>query len=229
MTSDQSIAVMMLYEEGRFDLNDDVGQWIDALKELASGPAARPRSPHRPGDRTGAGAPFAQSNEWTDLRLSLRPPDDEIYRIKGYDLRVRARCRPRPGRTRLVLESPGIPAGSGWNYSVSVDVLGRLIEIWSGQSFESFLQERVLGPLAMTDTDWYCPREMGPPGDALRAPRWRLLPVRRARQGRDARAAYSRRWWGLVSSASDYQRFMTMLLQGGELDGVRLLSSRTLE
>jgi len=53
-------------------------------------------------------------------------------------------CRSRPGRARLVFEPLVFQPGSGWNYSVSVDVLGRLIEIWSGQSFESFLQDRVL-------------------------------------------------------------------------------------
>jgi len=71
-------------------------------------------------------------------------PTDEIYRIKGYDFGF-APAPTSPRRARWSTSPLRFQPGSGWNYSVSVDVLGRLIEIWSGQSFESFLQERVLG------------------------------------------------------------------------------------
>ena len=92
------------------------------------------------------------------------------------------------------------------------------------------MQERILGPLAMTDTDWFCPEE-----------KWDRLAMLYVPYGGDSfpyeELAHDvthapRIHWGgggLVSSASDYQRFMTMLLRGGELDGVRLVSNRTIE
>jgi CubicO group peptidase (beta-lactamase class C family) len=226
-----SIAVMMLYEEGRFDLNDDVGQWLDAFKEprvWAGGTAAQPltvpaiepvRVHHLLSQMSGLTYGFHYVH-----------PTDEVYRNKGYNFGF-------PSGVELVQavhdwgSSPLVfQPGSGWNYSVSVDVLGRLIEIWSGQSFESFLQDRLLGPLAMTDTDWYCPEE-----------KWDRLAMLYVPHGGDSfpyeelakAATHPPRihggGGGLVSSASDYQRFMTMLLRGGELDGVRLISNRTLE
>jgi len=226
-----SIAVMMLYEEGRFDLNDDVGRWIDAFKEprvWAGGTAAEPltvpaiepvRVHHLLSQMSGLTYGFHEAH-----------PTDEIYRNKGYDFGFApgadlAQAVHDWGTSPLVFQP-----GSGWNYSVSVDVLGRLIEIWSGQSVESFLQDRIFGPLAMTDTDWYCPEE-----------KWDRLAMLYVPHGGDsfpyeelAKAAmHAPRihggGGGLVSSASDYQRFMTMLLRGGELDGVRLISNRTLE
>jgi len=226
-----SIAVMMLYEEGRFDLNDDVGQWLDAFKEprvWAGGTAAQPltvpaiepvRVHHLLSQMSGLTYGFHYVH-----------PTDEVYRNKGYNFGFPsgvelAQAVHDWGSSPLVFQP-----GSGWNYSVSVDVLGRLIEIWSGQSFESFLQDRLLGPLAMTDTDWYCPEE-----------KWDRLAMLYVPHGGDsfpyeelAKAAahppsIHGGGGGLVSSASDYQRFMTMLLRGGELDGVRLISNRTLE
>ncbi|MGB8195506.1 MAG: serine hydrolase domain-containing protein [Acidimicrobiales bacterium] len=226
-----SIAVMMLYEEGRFDLNDDVGQWIEELKEprvWAGGTAAKPitvpaiepvRVHHLLSQMSGLTYGFHYTH-----------PTDEIYRAKGYDFGF-AHGADLAQAVHDWCSSPLVfQPGSEWNYSVSVDVLGRLIEIWSGQSFESFLQERVLGPLQMTDTDWYCPEE-----------KWDRLATLYVPHGGDSfpfeelgkGATYPPRihggGGGLVSTASDYQRFMTMLLGGGELDGVRLISSRTLD
>ena len=226
-----SIAAMMLYEEGRFDLNDDVGQWIDALKEprvWVGGTAEKPltvpaiepvRVRHLLSQMSGLTYGFHHAH-----------PTDEIYRLKGYDFGY----APGADLTQAVHDWCSSPLlfqpGSGWNYSVSVDVLGRLIEIWSGQSFESFLQDRVLGPLGMADTDWYCPEDkwdrlamlyVALGGDSF--------PLEEAAKDATQVPRIHGGGGGLVSSASDYQRFMTMLLQGGELDGVRLVSNRTLD
>ena len=105
--------------------------------------------------------------------------------------------------------------GSGWNYSVSVDVLGRLIEIWSGQSFESFLQDRVLGPLAMTDTDWYCPEDKWDRLAMLYVPHGGdSFPYEELAKGATHAPRIHGGGGGLVSSASDYQRFMTHAAAG---------------
>ncbi len=226
-----SIAVMMLYEEGRFDLTDDVGQWIEALKEprvWAGGTAAKPltvpaiepvRVHHLLSQMSGLTYGFHRAH-----------PTDEIYRLKGYDF-VFAPGADLAQAVHDWCTSPLVfQPGSGWNYSVSVDVLGRLIEIWSGQSFESFLQERILGPLGMTDTDWFCPQDKWDRLAQLYVPHGGdSFPFEELATGARHEPRIHGGGGGLVSSASDYQRFMTMLLGGGELDGVRLISSRTLE
>ncbi|HEY5091923.1 MAG TPA: serine hydrolase domain-containing protein [Acidimicrobiales bacterium] len=226
-----SIAVMMLYEEGRFDLNDDVGQWIDALKEphvWSGGTASKPqtvpaiepvRVHHLLSQMSGLTYGFHNAH-----------PTDEIYRLKGYDFGF----APGADLAQAVHDWCSSPLvfqpGSGWNYSVSVDVLGRLIEIWSGQSFESFLQDRVLGPLGMVDTDWYCPEEKWDRLAMLYGPsNGDSFPYEELAKGATHSPRIHGGGGGLVSSASDYLRFMTMLLRGGELDGVRLVSNRTLE
>jgi len=226
-----SIAVMMLYEEGRFDLNDDVGQWIDAFKEprvWAGGTAAKPQTV--PAIEPVRVRHLLSQTSGLTYGFHYAHPTDEIYRVKGYDFGFAhgadlAQAVHDWGTSPLVFQP-----GSGWNYSVSVDVLGRLIEIWSGQSFESFLQDRVLGPLAMTDTDWYCPEEKWDRLAMLYVPHGGdSFPYEEFAKGATRPPRLHAGGSGLVSTASDYQRFMTMLLQGGELDGVRLVSNRTLD
>jgi CubicO group peptidase (beta-lactamase class C family) len=226
-----SIAVMMLYEEGRFDLTDDVGKWIDELREprvWAGGSAAQPET-------VAAIEPVRVHHLLTQMSgltygFHHLHPTDEIYRNKGWDFQVPPGVDLVQGVHDWCSSPLRFQPGSGWNYSHSVDVLGRLIEIWSGQSFESFLQERIFGPLAMVDTDFYCPEE-----------KWDRLAMLYVPHGGDSfpyeelanDAKHAPRFHGggggLMSSASDYQRFMTMLVRGGELDGVRLVSDRTLE
>jgi CubicO group peptidase (beta-lactamase class C family) len=120
--------------------------------------------------------------------------------------------------------------GTEWNYGVSTDVLGRVIEVISGQTLDEFLTARVLGPLGMVETGFHAPE----------ADHGRLaaLYVPDPESGRATRSPASDAAMhppdflsgggGLVSSAADYLRFTRMLLGGGELDGVRLLSPRTL-
>ena len=157
-------------------------------------------------------------------------PTDEIYRLKGYDFGFAAGADLAQAVHDWCSSPLVFQPGSGWNYSVSVDVLGRLIEIWSGQSFESFLQDRVLGPLAMVDTDWYCPEEKWDRLAMLYVPsKGDSFPYEDLAKGATRPPRIHGGGGGLVSSASDYLRFMTMLLRGGELDGVRLVSNRTLE
>jgi CubicO group peptidase (beta-lactamase class C family) len=226
-----AVATMMLYEEGRFDLRDDVGQWIDSLREprVFSGgtsekpetvPAIEPVRVHH----------LLTHTSGLTYGFQYKHPVDAIYRAKGYDFIF------KPGATLAEAiddwsTSPlRFQPGSHWNYSVSFDVLGRLIEIWSGQSLDVFLKERIFDPLGMDDTEWWCPSE--------KAERLAMLyvPSRGESVPYEDWAKYSLReprllggGGGLLSTASDYNRFATMMLRGGELDGVRLLSSRTVE
>jgi CubicO group peptidase (beta-lactamase class C family) len=121
--------------------------------------------------------------------------------------------------------------GSSWNYSVATDVLGRVVEVASGKPLDDFFDERILGPLKMSDTRFYVE-----PDDAGRLAALYIPDrQRRARLGPQLGEAGHRPplflsgGGGLVSSATDYQRFAEMLRCRGELDGVRLLGPRTLD
>jgi CubicO group peptidase (beta-lactamase class C family) len=154
-------------------------------------------------------------------------PVDEMYRSRGFEFGV-------PAGTDLATACAAwasIPLvhqpGAEWNYSVATDVLGRVVEVASGQRLDAFLDERILRPLGMVDTAFhttdadrlaalYVPK----PGGGLH---------RHDRMGAAAlrEPTFLSGGGGLVSTAADYHRFTQMLARGGELDGVRVLGPRT--
>ena len=224
-----TLGAMMLYEEGRFDLNDDVGRWIDSLAEpqvYVSGTAAAPvtvpaTSPVRVHH-------LLSHTSGLTYGFNYLHPVDAIYRAKGYDFGWAKGADLAQAVDDWCTSPLLFQPGSRWNYSVATDVLGRLIEIWSGQRLEAFFRERIIEPLGLVDTDWYCPEEKHDRLAMLYVPAGgTFAPVADlARAATHPPQLYSG-GGGLVSSAADYQRFMTMILRGGELDGVRLLSNRT--
>jgi CubicO group peptidase (beta-lactamase class C family) len=157
-----------------------------------------------------------------------------MYRAAGFDLGD----RPKTTLAEACDRWAGLPLlfqpGAEWNYSVATDVLGRVVEVASGQSLDEFFARRIFDPLGMTDTGFYAQ-----PDDLRRlaALYGRGLDGKAARM--DGLGAAARKkpvmlsgGGGLVATAGDYHRFMQMLLPradspAGELDGVRLLSPRT--
>jgi CubicO group peptidase (beta-lactamase class C family) len=128
--------------------------------------------------------------------------------------------------------------GSEWNYGVSTDVLGRIIEVVSGQRLDVFLRERILDPLGMTDTEFWVEGDRRSRFAQLYYPH----PVQDRQPGKpsaqaavmpvpplDKRPAVLGGGGGLCGTAADYLRFAQMLLNRGELDGVRILGSRTID
>jgi CubicO group peptidase (beta-lactamase class C family) len=131
--------------------------------------------------------------------------------------------------------------GAAFNYSLSTDVLGRVVEVASGQPFNVFLRERIFKPLKMTDTDFvvpetkwsrlvtvYSPDGKGgirPMTDPEAFGNTHMSPWQYYKDGK----TYFSGGAGLASTASDYARFGNMLLNGGVLDGARLLSPKTIE
>jgi len=227
-----SVAAMMLYEEGRFRLQDPVSDYLPEFADLrvyVSGSSAAPVT--RP-----AGEPMRVWHLFTHTAgltygFLYTHPCDAIYRAAGFEwasppgLDLQASCE---AWARLPLM---FDPGSGWNYSVATDVLGRLVEVWSGTTLDRFFAERIFEPLQMDDTAFFAE------GEALERLAVLYTPDPETGKARilDAMGSVATKrpsvlsgGGGLVSTAGDYHRFAQMLLGEGELDGVRLLGSRTL-
>jgi CubicO group peptidase (beta-lactamase class C family) len=221
----------MLYEEGVFDLNDDVGQWIEELRDprvFVGGTAASPETEPTLGPVRMIHL-LSQTSGLT-YEFQRRTPVDQMYRDMGYEF-ASPRDVDLTGAVHDWCSAPLVfEPGTHFNYSVATDVVGRLIEIWSGQTLDVFLKERIFDPLGMHDTAFWCSDDKQDRlamlylyflGDV--SP-WTDIAKRALRKPKLLLGG-----GGLGSTAHDYQRFMSMLLRGGELDGVRLVSSRTLE
>ena len=227
-----SVAAMLLYEEGAFALKDPVARFIPSFAELGvyrDGPAADPvtvpatqplRLWHLLTHTAGLTYGFHYAN-----------PVDEAYRAAGFEWvapegRDLAECCDLWAGLPLLFEP-----GSRWNYSVATDVLGRVIEVVSGQPLDRFLHQRIFGPLGMADTGFWVEGAAAGRLAALYSPAPGGGRLHRNDQlgGRALRRPECLSGGGgLVSTAADYHRFTQALARGGELDGVRLLGSRTL-
>ncbi len=226
-----AVATMMLFEEGRFDLNSEVGRWIDELREPRVWSGGTPESP----ETVAAETPVLVHHLLTHTSgltygFQYNHPVDQIYRHKGYDFLFKHGATLEEAVHDWCTSPLVFQPGSRWNYSVAFDVLGRLIEIWSGQSLDVFLKERIFDPLGMSDTEWWCPPE--------KAERMAMLyfPLAGGSSPQESWAKYSMHpprilggGGGLLSTARDYDRFTAMLLGGGQLDGERVISSRTVD
>ncbi|MDX1566259.1 MAG: serine hydrolase domain-containing protein [Longimicrobiales bacterium] len=217
-----SLAAMILWEEGAFDLDDPVSQYLPqfANQRVFEDPDA-PRM-----DRT-----RERRGEMTVEHLLLHTSglgsrSSAIYRQEG----VRSRAIPltemvdNAARTPL-FEDPG----TRWRYGISTTILGRLVEIWSGRPLDVFMEERIFGPLGMDDTGFWVE-----PGRADRlatvyrpGPDGELRPVRLEEVPFTERPALLEGGVGLVTSTRDFLRFCQMFLNGGELDGSRIVQPET--
>ena len=213
-------AVMMLHEAGRFSLSDPVSKFLPEFKDVK---VAQPDGSLRP-----------PSREITvqDLLLhtsGLSHRTAEIYRTNRVRVRTDTLSQFTTKITHTALmEDPG----TRFRYSEGTTVLGRLVEIWSGQGFDSFLEERIFKPLRMTDTGfWVRPDQRDRLTTVYQpAPGAGLSPIEIEPDAPfTQRPALLEGAVGLVSTVPDYLRFSQMLLKRGELDGVRILSAKTVD
>lgn len=228
-----SVAVLMLYEEGRLRLSDPVSRW---LPELAHPRVLR--DPQGPLDDT---QPSSREITVRDLLthtsglaydFTAPPALARAYQtegIHGSDAKLPpAEWIARLGRLPLVQ-----PPGTRWRYSVSTDVLGLLVERVSGQPFAEFLRTRIFAPLAMEDTGFFVPDQKLARFTTNYAPDPKTgeLVVFDVPATSDYRKPpiFPSGGGGLVSTAADYARFAAMLRNRGTLDGQRLLSRKTIE
>lgn len=226
-----SVAAMMLWEEGRFQLTDEVSRWIPALGEMRvydRGSALQPYTvPAVEPIRIWHLLTHTAGLTYGFLQTSVV---DALYRAAGYDLYpptgvdLATACEAW-ARLPLLFQP-----GSAWGYSIATDVLGHLVEVVSGQSLDAFFEKRILGPLGMTDTRWWVDDVDSDRLAALYTPHPATKQAVRIDE-LGARALDKPELLsggaGLISTAADYHRFTQMLLREGELDGARLLSSRT--
>jgi len=225
-----SVAVMMLYEEGHFQLNDPVSKFIPEFKDVKVFVK-----------KTAAGVEVTEPKRQITIRDLLRHTSglayglgketvvDELYQEEKL-LKWDETLEEKVGR--LVKLPLADEPGSRWRYSISVDVLGYLVEVISGKRFDVFLEERIFGPLGMKDMGFYVPAEKMGRFAALyeRDEEGELGPVDEEYWGRFAKLpAFLSGGGGLVGTTADYMRFCQMLLNGGELDGVRVLGRKTVE
>jgi CubicO group peptidase (beta-lactamase class C family) len=228
-----TVAAMMLYEEGAFDLFDPVGSIIPAFadtKVWAGGNRDSPVLIHQ--DPLMAIWNLMTHTSGLTYGFALNHPIDSLYRRAGFALGT-----PRGIDLGQACEMfAGFPLlfqpGSAWNYSVSTDVLGRIVEVASGQTLDVFMKERIFEPLGMPDTGFFVPEkeadrlaELYVPDPLTRRPT--LIPTRRENVTRTPSMLMGGA--GLYGTAADYHRFTQMLLHGGELDGARLLGPRTVD
>jgi CubicO group peptidase (beta-lactamase class C family) len=226
-----SVAAMMLWEEGLFELKDPIARFLPAFAEprvYAAGSSQKPRT-------VAATEPIRMWHLLTHTAgltygFHYAHPVDTMYRERGYEwgtprgLDLAAVCD-RYAELPLLFQP-----GSEWNYSVATDVLGRVIEVLAGAPLDQVLAERVLRPLGMDDTAFWVAGEAADRLAALYVPDPQTgRATRFDRMGRLALAPPDclLGGGGLVSTLADYHRFTQMLLGGGELDGVRLLGPRT--
>lgn len=207
-----STAIMILAEEGKIDIGAPVATYLPEFRDVRVGiDKAAPKRPMTVQD-------LLRHTSGLTYGLFGATPVDELYRkanlfgAKSLEEMVKTLA------TLPLLHQPG----EVWEYSVSTDVLGRIVEVVSGMELDRFIAERITGPLKMKDTAFYLTPEQ--------AKRLAVADVPNPLLGdTDAtkKPAILMGGGGLLSTAMDYGRFCQMMLNGGELDGVRILAPHT--
>jgi CubicO group peptidase (beta-lactamase class C family) len=232
-----AVALMMLAEEGVVGLDDDVATHIPAWKNLGVYATGTPSV--LPSGQVGfMTTPVARPMKVIDLATHTsgltygfmnRTSVDAAYRrllVAGHDT--------EGGLDGMVEQLAGLPLefspGTAWNYSVAIDVLGYLVQKASGMSFGEFLRTRLFQPLGMHDTAFWCPPEKTGRLASCYQPRTDGGLQVQDDAGKSTYAAPPKLesgGGGLLSTAHDYMRFCRMMLHGGTLDGVQILSPKT--
>jgi len=227
-----SVGLMMLYEEGRFQLDDPVHRFIPSWQNLrvfvgGNYPTFKTAAAERPmtirdllSHTSGLTYGFM---ERTNVDAAYRKLGVADQTRSGYTLQDMVETL-----AELPLEfSPG----TRWNYSVATDVIGHLIEVISGQRLDAYLRERILDPLGMRDTGFVLEDQQVArfAANYERQGDGSLKMIDNPEQSNYRKRSFFSGGGGLLSTAPDYFRFTSMLQNMGELDGVRLLGRKTVE
>ena len=229
-----SVALMMLYERGLFRLEHEVSRYLPEFADMQvyktgdvatmqTEPARNPMQiKHLLTHTSGLTYDFLQMH-----------PVDRLYRKRGLEgLRMNthtlAEFSQELGKMPLVFEP-----GTRWNYSFGTDICGRLVEVLSGQSLDAFFEEHIFRPLEMVDTAFLVPQDKASRFASCYDYYRPDLGVQKQDDPKDSTYITGRKLLsgggGLVSTTDDYYRFCQMLINGGILDGKRLLSPTTVD
>jgi len=243
-----SVAVMMLYEEGRFLLNQPVSDFIPEFKKM------KVLDPPHPQDRTSPPGALVDAKRPITIRHLLTHTSGLTYHWNrrvgkvyteakiGHGL-LQQEGTIGEGIKKLASLSLLFQPGDAWEYSMADDVLGYLIEVVSGMPLDEFFQERIFKPLGMKDTHFFLPEEkVARLATAYTYyPEKGLQPIADGQVVQEDQLFYSADYpyrgpktyfsggGGLSSTAEDYYRFCQMMLSGGQLSGTRLLSRKSVE
>ncbi len=229
-----SVAAMMLLEEGGFLLTDPVSKYLPELADLE---VLRPQIDETTGETSYTTEPANRPITIQDLfrhtsgfvyGVSPSTELDKRYLEAGVLLEANnlQETVEKLGKLPLLFQP-----GSRWNYALNTDVLARLVEVVSGQRFDRFLTDRIFEPLGMVDTHFELPESKQDRLAQLyeRASDTELVPDPDSTRSYMGKPGYYSGGAGLLSTAADYWRFCQMLLNGGELNGHRLLSPKSVE
>jgi CubicO group peptidase (beta-lactamase class C family) len=224
-----SVALMMLYEDGHFQLDDPVSRFVPAFENMevfVSGNNVEYET--QPAERQITIRDLLTHTSGLTYGFMRASVVDALYRDNGVE--------ESKTQAEMVDKLSALPLlftpGSRWSYSVATDVCGRLVELISGESFDQFLQEQIFEPLGMVDTGFAVPENKvhrfaanyeRTVDDGLRL----IDSPETSRYAQDI--TYFSGGSGLVSTARDYLRFAQMLLNKGELEGERILGRKTVE
>jgi len=225
-----AVALMTLYEEGKFELDDKVSDFIPEIKDT------KVYNPEKEPDH------LEPQNEEMTIRHLLTHTSgisygwnrnsyvDSLYRasdVGGWSQPLEVKMK------RLASMPLNFQPGTKWEYGLSIDMVGYIVEILSGMSLEEFFMTQIFDPLKMEDTGFYVPEEKND----------RFVPVyTNDKEGNliEMGGEWSKKAFkkpvtlfsgggGLVSTMDDYLKFCKMLLNGGELDGARILEESTVD
>ena len=228
-----SIALMQLYEQGRVLLEDPVSAYIPEFAEMQVFTGGTPTAPKvRPAQTAMTVKDVLTHASGLTYGFFFQNNLDAMYREDGLGDFQLPDYTLEEGMRRLATKPLAFDPGTAWNYSMSTDVCGRLVEVISGMGLDEYFAEHITGPLGMADTAFHVPADkkhrftsnyaLTPDEpllivDSFDASPYLSPPVFLSGGG------------GLVGTVDDYQRFVDMLLNGGELDGQRIIGRKTLE
>ena len=220
-----SVAAMMLWEEGRLLLNDPVSKFIPGFANQKVMVERAGRVELVPADNAATVQDLLRHTSGLTYEFRGTGPAQRAY----MEAKVYRRNQTNTDQANTLGSLPlAYQPGTHWEYSRSTDVLGRVVEVASGQPLGQFLDSRILQPLGMTDTAFHAPTDKHSrlAGGFAKDPETgldvSLLDVREP-------AKFESGGGGLVSTAMDYARFLQMMLNNGQLDDTRLLSRKTVE
>jgi CubicO group peptidase (beta-lactamase class C family) len=206
-----SVAAMILAEDGKLDIGAAVAQYLPEFKDARVGiENAAPKRPMTVQD-------LLRHTSGLTYGIFGNSPVDDLYKKSGIFASKSLSDMVATIARLPLLHQPG----EVWEYSVSTDVLGRVVEVVSGMDLDRFVTERITGPLKMADTGFYLNGSQA--ARLARADAALMLSPSDA----TAKPAVFSGGGGMLSTAGDYARFCQMMLNGGELDGARILSPHT--